>query len=119
EKCTPERLLPALKGREFENLVISELIKSGFSPRFWRTKGGAEVDVVLEIGRAVVPVEIKTTVKGVRIERGYMSFIKKYKPDKGFIVGLDVEREEVRANDCIVRSVTLKELLMELHRINS
>ena len=110
---------PALKGREFENLVISELIKSGFSPRFWRTKGGAEVDVVLEIGRAVVPVEIKTTVKGVRIERGYMSFIKKYKPDKGFIVGLDVEREEVRANDCIVRSVTLKELLMELHRINS
>ena len=110
---------PALKGREFENLVISELIKSGFSPRFWRTKGGAEVEVVLEIGRAVIPVEIKTTVKGVRIERGYMSFIKKYKPDKGFIVGLDVEREEVRANDCIVRSVTLKELLMELHRINS
>ena len=46
----------------FEGFVISELIKSGFAAeniKFWRTKNKQEVDMVLDEGGVVSPVEIK------------------------------------------------------------
>jgi len=46
----------------FEGFVISELIKDGFPAqniKFWRTKAQYEVDLVLEEGAIVKPVEIK------------------------------------------------------------
>ncbi|OHB75384.1 MAG: hypothetical protein A2Z34_06990 [Planctomycetes bacterium RBG_16_59_8] len=55
----------AMAGHLFENWVITELIKSyWFKGRpaplsFWRTKDGAEVDIVYESGGLLHPVEIK------------------------------------------------------------
>lgn len=46
----------------FEDYVISELIKTGVmaeSIKFWRTKNRQEVDIILEEGGVVKPVEIK------------------------------------------------------------
>jgi len=46
----------------FEGFVISELIKSGIAPeniKFWRTKNKQEVDMVLDDGMVITPVEIK------------------------------------------------------------
>ena len=60
----------------FEGFVVSELIKKGFSAqhiKFWRTKNRQEVDLVLEKGPGISPVEIKykkqlraSDVKGLR-----------------------------------------------------
>ncbi|MEA3332015.1 MAG: ATP-binding protein [Pseudomonadota bacterium] len=46
----------------FEGYVISELIKSGVMPdqiKFWRTKNRQEVDLILDDGGELKPVEIK------------------------------------------------------------
>ena len=61
-----------LRGSIFETMVVSELVKSrlhrGERPNlfFWRDSNGNEVDVVVEQGNSLIPVEIKSgkTVTG-------------------------------------------------------
>lgn len=61
-----------LRGAIFETFVVTELQKlfvhNGERPRlfFWRDSHGVEVDVLIDLGRSVVPVEIKAgaTVAG-------------------------------------------------------
>lgn len=53
------------RGHSFEGLVIEELISLSRErlvrpePSFWRTQAGAEVDLLLQDGRHLVPIEIK------------------------------------------------------------
>lgn len=70
---SPEELRDhAMRGAIFETFVISELYKcfanAGETPPlyFWRDRAGHEVDVVLDLGRELLPVEIKSgeTVHG-------------------------------------------------------
>lgn len=65
---TPEQLNhDPLRGGLFENLVISEALKSNYnsaaSADFWyyRTSNGVEVDLVRQDGRFLYPVEIKSS----------------------------------------------------------
>jgi uncharacterized protein len=52
-------------GPIFETAVLTEIVKRlwnrGEEPRvyFWRTSAGAEVDIVLELGRNLIPIEVK------------------------------------------------------------
>ena len=52
-------------GAIIETAVLSEIIKTlthrGIDPRvyFWRTVAGTEVDIVVEIGAKLVPIEVK------------------------------------------------------------
>ena len=64
---SPEDLrLHASRGSIFESFVLSEFIKNyanhGLEPDvyFWRDSAGHEIDVLLERGRELVPVEIKS-----------------------------------------------------------
>lgn len=55
-----------LKGGLFEQMIISELMKQeynqGLRPEvyFWRDATGNELDVILELGTKIVPIEIKS-----------------------------------------------------------
>ena len=68
---TPETILHGAKaGQFFETWVVSEIIKSylnaGKSIRdlyFYRDADQREIDLVLEVGRTVYPIEIKMTAK--------------------------------------------------------
>lgn len=68
---TPETILHGVKaGQFFETWVVSEIIKSflnaGKSTRdlyYYRDADQREIDLILEIGRTVYPVEIKMTAK--------------------------------------------------------
>ena len=59
--------LHPLKGSLFENFVIVELLKRklnrGMRPRFyfWRESNGTEVDLLIEDGNTLIPIEIKST----------------------------------------------------------
>lgn len=84
-----------LKGNLFECFIISEIIKSqcnyGNEPSvtFWQDKLGREIDVMIEQGTALVPVEIKS---GMTITDDYFKNITywcqlaKFPPDKALIV---------------------------------
>jgi len=66
--------LHPLRGALFETWVVSELLKSRFNRGkrsnlfFWRDRSGNEMDLILERGRELVPVEIKS---GATVNRDY------------------------------------------------
>ncbi len=55
------------RGALFENWVISELLKNRYNQGitsnlfFWRNNTGEEVDVVIELGEKLLPIEIKSS----------------------------------------------------------
>lgn len=89
-------------GNLFENYVFAELLKLGFSPKYWRTKAKAEVDFVVEKDRRIVPIEAKLNADPGRIERSLRSFIETYKPKTALVVAYKGERGEMSVGDCKV-----------------
>lgn len=91
----------ALKDKEvgflFQNFVfniLQEKIPPGASLKYWRTKDGAEVDFIIDIGKKLVAVEVKYAVlKKPRIEKSLINFINKYKPAIAFLVNKDFKVE--------------------------
>ena len=63
-KATQLNLHP-LKGNLFENLVVGELMKERFNKNlpinlyFWRDNTGNEIDIIIDNGTTLYPVEIK------------------------------------------------------------
>ena len=90
-------------GKLFENYVFSELLKMGFTPKYWRTKSKAEVDFVVENGRETIPVEAKTDASN-NIGKSLHSFIESYKPKRAIVVSYEAESETKRivAGECTV-----------------
>jgi predicted AAA+ superfamily ATPase len=89
-------------GNLFENYVLSELMKLGFTPKYWRTKSKAEVDFVIEKDNAVIPIEVKLNAEPGNIERSLHSFIEAYKPKTAFVVSYKGTKGEVKVNGCKV-----------------
>jgi len=83
---------PEPSGMMFENYVFTELLKLGYRPKHWRTRGGAEVDFVLEVDGGTIPIEAKLKVVPRRVHRGLTSFISTYRPSRAFVVGYQVEK---------------------------
>ena len=100
-------------GNLFENYVLSELIKAGFAPKYWRTKTGAEVDFIVEKDNEIIPIEAKLDA-GDKIERSMRSFIDMYKPKRAFIVSYKSKEKELHVNGCrviVTNILKLRELL--------
>ncbi|MFH1106722.1 MAG: ATP-binding protein [Candidatus Micrarchaeota archaeon] len=93
---------PELDGRIFENYVYSELLKAGHSPKYWRTKAGAEVDFVVEQGNAPFPVEAKLTAEPGRISRSLRSFINAYKPKAAAVVSYKPVAAQQKFGGCTI-----------------
>lgn len=91
---TPE-LLNVDKGKLFEHAVILELTRRiraqqlDYKVHYWRTSGGAEVDCVIDTGKELIPLEIKSGTKVTLSSlRGLTSFIDTYKGKvrKAFVI---------------------------------
>lgn len=95
-------------GELFENYVLSELIKLGFQPKYWRTKSKAEVDFVIEKGKEIIPIEVKT--KAENIGKSMVSFIKEYKPKKAFVMFYKGEKRKIKIENCEVFFTNILEL---------
>ncbi len=70
-----------LRGSIFETLIVSELAKTGFNRgehidmHFWRDRSGNEVDVIMDIGTKLMPIEIKA---GQTINREFFSALERW-----------------------------------------
>lgn len=76
-------------GQLVENVCFSQLRMKfpDFSIKYWRTLAKAEVDFILELGREIIPIEVKyTQFKDPKISRGLKNFIVGYKPKKVLIL---------------------------------
>lgn len=78
------------RGAIFENAVISEVVKENFNSGeephlyFWRDKGGFEIDLILEKGRLLDAVEIKS---GKTISEDFFRSLGKWKNVAGDFAG--------------------------------
>ena len=97
--------------------MISELIKAGFVPKYWRTKGGSEVDIIIEKDGEIIPLEIKLNAYE-KIESGLGAFIESYKPKRAFIVSYytSAKEKETKYKDCTVNFVNVLSLISSLKR---
>lgn len=100
-------------GKLFENYVFSELMKAGFSPKYWRTKAGAEVDFVIEAGEKIIPIECK--VHADSANRSLNSFINAYSPSHAFVVNYEGLSWGKKINGCTVSGCSIKELISSLN----
>ena len=65
----------------FRNRILSHRIN------YWRTKSGAEVDLIISGAKPVQSIEVKSGfLKRVTISRGYRSFLSKYSPKKAILL---------------------------------
>lgn len=84
----------------FQNFVfylLSEVTRGSMaSVNFWRSQDGAEVDFVVDLGREIIPVEVKyQDLKKPEVTRSLRSFLGKYRPQKAVVVNLGLETQEV------------------------
>ncbi len=92
------------KGILFEHAVVLEIIRrirasdKNYKTYFWRTSGGAEVDLVLDLGDEVIPIEIKSS-RSVSLSelRGLNSFLDEYKDiaKKAYVITMEGEKEKL------------------------
>lgn len=80
------------QGGLIESLVSSEVRKyaGGATLYHWRTRAGAEVDVVIKRGKQIIPVEVKSALRGrTPLTKGYGSFIEAYRPEMGMYLTMN------------------------------
>lgn len=102
------------KGKMLENYVLCELIKAGKDVKYWQTKGGAEVDFVIQEGNELIPIEVKSKAESGNLERGMNSFISSYKPKRAFVVFLEGNGLTQKRDGCTIKFVGIRSLLAEI-----
>lgn len=103
------------EGKLFENYVFTELLKAGFEPKYWSTKGGAEVDFVVEKEGRPVPIEVKLHAES-KVERSLRSFVDVYRPAQAFIVSYRGSHSSVSMGRCSVAFTDAPGLIGQLVR---
>lgn len=93
---------PENDGKLFENYILGELLKMNLQVKYWQTKGGAEVDFVVEKEGTVIPVEVKLNVSAPRAERSLRAFISAYKPKLAVVVFHEGMQGEIEVDGCRV-----------------
>ncbi len=102
------------KGKLFENYVLSELIKADKEVRYWHTKGGAEVDFVVQGRDGAIPIEVKTKAAPGTLSKGMRAFINSYNPKTAYIVFWEGEESDLKEVGCHIKFVSIKKLLSDL-----
>ncbi len=93
------------------NLLKAKLRSSAAKINFWRTKDGAEVDLIINQGKQIIACEVKHQfLQQPKMTRGLQSFIKKYQPAKVLVVNLSLN-QTVSINKTKVSFMSFDKLL--------
>ena len=108
---------PLEKGFIFENLIFlllrQKLRFKAAKLNYWRTKDKAEVDFVIEAGKTLIPAEVKYKhLKQDKVPASLRSFIEKYKPERAYIINLDLSKT-IKINKTTLFFLPFHELLRQ------
>lgn len=100
----------------FENLILDILkeknLNSSRKVHFWRTADKTEVDFIIDLGKSILPVEVKySEYSKPKIPASLRSFIQQYKPKEAWLINLKL-RETIDYEGCNVKFMTIADLLM-------
>jgi predicted AAA+ superfamily ATPase len=101
----------------FQNLVflvLREKVRAANGKiHFWRTKSGAEIDFVIDLGRTVIPVEVKySELAKPLVPRPFHGFIEKYSPERCIVVNKKL-KTSVKIKGSEVHFLTVWDLLTQ------
>ena len=104
-------------GRSWEGFVLESLLSVlpwRSSAFFYRTSGGAEMDLVLEHNNGSLwAIEVKRSLSA-KVERGFHSAYEDIKPERAFLVHAGEDRYPVSAN---LEAISLLQLMEELRQM--
>ncbi len=103
-----------LDGKIFENYALTELLKQGFTPKYWRTKTGAEVDFVIEKGNEIIPIEVKLSATPGKIGKSLRAFIKAHNPKKAMIITPSEQTAKGKIEGCEIIITNIKDFAQAL-----
>jgi uncharacterized protein len=95
------------KGILFEHAVVLEIIRrirslnNSFNVYYWRTSSGLEVDLIIDAGSKLIPIEIKSSSSVSLSElRGLRTFLEDYKDkaDVGYVITYGGNKEKLADN---------------------
>jgi len=102
-----KEMINAQKGILFEHAVMLEIIRrtralnKNYKINYWRTRAGAEVDCVIDMGAKVIPIEIKAS-KNISLSKikGLKSFLNEYKSmaEHGYVITMGERKEKIADN---------------------
>ena len=104
-------LINAQKGVLFEHAIVLEIIrrirtlKKNYKIYYWRTSGGAEVDLIIDIGERLIPIEIKSARKiSLSDVSGLKIFLNDYKKkaSHGYVISMGDKKEKISNNITIL-----------------
>lgn len=104
-------------GPLFENFIYNILKEkyefSAASLHYWRTKDKAEVDFVVELGKSILPIEVKyKKMKQPEVKRSLRSFIERYNPKKAYLINLTLD-ETLNIGKTELRIIPFWRLLLQ------
>ena len=92
----------------FVFLKLQAMLLPNMEIKFWRTKDGGEVDLILLKDRIPIPIEVKSKITRLEIPSGLMRFLKRY-PDVAMAYVISERLEgEVRHGSCLIRFLTFE-----------
>ena len=86
-------------GFSFESMVIYNIMKRypDYTYSFYKTSGGAELDLVIEGGGKTIGVEIKSSTSP-RVTRGYWTSLDDIEADEGWVIGWVEHTSQLKDN---------------------
>jgi predicted AAA+ superfamily ATPase len=104
-------------GFVFQNLVFLILIEklrwSNAEIHYWRSKSRSEIDLVIDLGRKVLPIEVKyKEFSQPIIPRSFHGFIEKYKPERCMVINKNL-KTTVNLKGSEVSFLTVWDLIQE------
>ncbi|MBS3906213.1 MAG: ATP-binding protein [Syntrophaceae bacterium] len=104
-------------GFVFQNLVFltikDKLRWSNAEIHYWRSKSGAEIDLVIDFGKKVIPVEVKyKDFSQPLIPRSFTGFIEKYSPEKCLVINKNL-KATTHVKKSEVQFLTIWDLIQE------
>lgn len=102
-------------GASWEGLVIENLlgIAKNWESFFYRTSNGAELDLILTLGRKIIAVECKAT-KSPKLTRGFWNAIEDVQPDEIWVVAPISDAYPLKKN---VWVLSLAEAIIKMEEI--
>ena len=109
------------RGNSWEAFAIEQICSTftlefpGCQFYYWRTAGGAEVDLIVDIGGYLIPFEIKLhSSPGKSMIKGLLSCMDDLNIKKGYVINYGQEIYSLKEN---VTVIPLKELLPDIYRV--
>lgn len=93
--------------------ILMQAMHTATTLHFWRTKSGAEVDIVANVGSASIPIEVKYhELSKPTLSRSFRAFLTAYHPPHAYVINLSL-RETLQEGETMVHILPFFDLFIQ------